>query len=179
MPDPVAFAPWPVLLDPGEPCDICQHTSSLLLFAGLCVTPGNKDDVGDGAPTDHLSHNHCDCTDKPLKQSHCATCVFVLPFVPSPHRRQKQLSDFVEAKKHWTRPKSCGSQSLEWEERKKSRAKRDSLCTRDGSRKTVTCHGRRVVEPVYHEALLRGRWRERKKSRAGRGSLCNLARQSH
>ena len=55
-------------------------------------------------------------------------------------------------------------------------AKRGSLCARRGSRKTVTCHGLRVVEPVYHEASLRGRWtmseEERKKSRAGRGSLC-------
>ena len=23
VPDPTAFAPWPVLLDPGEPCDSC------------------------------------------------------------------------------------------------------------------------------------------------------------
>ena len=52
--------------------------------------------------------------------------------------QQKQLSDFVETKKYWTLLKSCGSQSSEWEERKKSRAKRGSLCTRDGSRKTVT-----------------------------------------
>ena len=22
VPDPIAFAPWPLLLDPGEPCDI-------------------------------------------------------------------------------------------------------------------------------------------------------------
>ena len=42
--------------------------------------------------------------------------------------RQQQLSDFVETKKYWTLPKSCGSQSSEWEERKKSRAKRGSLC---------------------------------------------------
>ena len=35
------------------------------------------------------------------------------------------------------------------EERKKSRGKRGSLCARRRSRKTVTCHGRRVVEPVY------------------------------
>ena len=23
VPDPIAFAPWPVLLNPGEPCDSC------------------------------------------------------------------------------------------------------------------------------------------------------------
>ena len=78
VPDPIAFAPWPVLLDPGEPCDICQHTSFRPLFAGLFVTPRNKDDMGDGVRTDQLSHNHCDCTD-----SHCNGHI-VLPFVPSP-----------------------------------------------------------------------------------------------
>ena len=77
VPDPIGFAPWPVLLDPGEPCDICQHTSSRPLFAGLLVTPRNKDEMGDGVPTDQLSHNHCDCTD-----SHCNSHI-VLPFVPN------------------------------------------------------------------------------------------------
>ena len=50
----------------------------------------------------------------------------------------------------------------------KSRTKRGSLCTRRMSSTTVTCHGLRVVEPVYHQALLRGRWRSRR-SRARRG----------
>ena len=96
-------------------------------------------------------------------------CFLLSHLLSQVHRRQKQLSDFVETKKYWTLPKSCGTQSSEWEERNKSRAKRGSLCTRDGSRKTVTCHCLRVVEPVYHQAL----WRqmeeleeERKKSRA-------------
>ena len=44
-------APWPVLLDPGEPCDICQYTSFRRLFAGLFVTPRNKDDMGDSTTT--------------------------------------------------------------------------------------------------------------------------------
>ena len=47
------------------------------LFAGLLVTPRNKDDMGDGDPTDQLSHNHCDCTD-----CHCNSHI-VRPFVPS------------------------------------------------------------------------------------------------
>ena len=118
--------------------------------------------MGFGVPTDQLSHNHCDCTD-----SHCnghivlrvCLCFLLSHHLSQVHRRQKQLSDFVETKKYWTLPKSCGSQSSEWEERKKSRAKRGSLCARDPSRKTVTCHGLRVVEPVYHQALLRGRWK--------------------
>ena len=50
------------------------------------------------------------------------------------HRRQKQFEvesgkgDFVSTKRYWTLPKSCGSQSSEWEERKKSR------------RETTGCH---------------------------------------
>ena len=78
VPDPIGFAPWRVLPDPGEPCDICQHTSSQPLVAGLSVAPRNRDDVGDGVPTDQLSHNHCECTD-----SHCNSHM-VRPFVPSP-----------------------------------------------------------------------------------------------
>ena len=143
----------------------------------LIVTPRNK---GDGVPTDQLSHNHCDCTD-----SHCNSHI-VLPFVhllSQVHRRQKQLSDFVETKKYWTLPKSCGSQSSEWEERKKSRVKRGSLCACRRSCKIVTCRGLRVVEPVYHQASFARQMEEPeeqgKKSRAKRGSLCNLARQSH
>ena len=79
-------------------------------------------------------------------------------------RRQKQVEvesgkvDFVSTKKFWTLSKSCGSQSSEWEERKKSRVKRGSVCARRRSRKTVTCHGLRVAESVYHQASLRGRW---------------------
>ena len=45
VPDPIAFVPgW------SEPCDICQRTSSRPPFAGLFVTPRNKDDMGDGVP---------------------------------------------------------------------------------------------------------------------------------
>ena len=120
---------------------------SSLSLRGLLVTPRNKDDMGDGVPTDQLSHNHCDCN------SHIVLRVclcFLLSHLLSPvHRRQKQLSDFVETKKYSTLPKSCGSQSSEWEERMKSRAKRGSLCARRRSRKAVTCYGLRVVEPVH------------------------------
>ena len=99
VPDPIAFAPWPLLLDPGELCDIRQCTSFRPLFVVLFVTPRNKDDMGDGVPTDQLSHNHCDCTD-----SHCNSHIvlrvclcFLLSHPLSPvHRRQKQLRDFVE-----------------------------------------------------------------------------------
>ena len=59
-------------------CDICQHTSSRPPIAGLSVTPWNKDDMGDGVPTDQLSHNHCDCTDSHCNSHIVTSCVFVL-----------------------------------------------------------------------------------------------------
>ena len=37
VPDPIAFAPRPALLDPGEPCDLCQYTSFLPPVCS-CVT---------------------------------------------------------------------------------------------------------------------------------------------
>ena len=73
VPDPIAFAPWRESF-----CDICQHTSSRPPFAGLSVTPWNKDDMGDGVPTDQLSHNHCDCTDSHCNSHIVTSCVFVL-----------------------------------------------------------------------------------------------------
>ena len=56
----------------------CQHTSSRPPIAGLSVTPWNKDDMGDGVPTDQLSHNHCDCTDSHCNSHIVTSCVFVL-----------------------------------------------------------------------------------------------------
>ena len=91
--------------------------------------------------------------------------------------------DIVSTKRCRTLPKNCGSQSSEWDVREKIRAKRGSLCARCRSRKTVACHGLRVVEPVCHQASLRGRWRSwRRWRRNGRraGSeearLVNLAK---
>ena len=72
--------------------------------------------------------------------------------------------DFVATKRCWTLSKCCGRQSSVWEVRKKIRAKRGSLGARCRSRKTVTCHGLRVVEPVYHQVSFRGRWRSWKKA---------------
>ena len=40
--------------------------------------------MGDGIPTDQLSHNHCDCADSHCNSHIVTPCVFVLPFVPSP-----------------------------------------------------------------------------------------------
>ena len=80
-------------------------------------------------------------------------CFLLSHLLSQVHQRQKQLSDFVEPKKCW-------------------RAKRGSDCTRRGSRKTVSCHALRVVEPVYHQALLLcGRWRSRRSSARRGGPL--------
>ena len=72
---------------------------------------------------------------------------------------ESRKGDFVSTKKFW--------------KRKKSRAKRGSLCEPRKSRKIVTCHGLRVVEPVYHQASLRGRLRSwRRASRQGQRCSC-------
>ena len=140
VPDPIGFAPWPVLLDPGEPCDICQYTSFRPLFAGLFLSHlGTKTTWAMAFP-----RINCRTTSATVLT---ATATDTLRFVCV--CASFCLSDFVETKKYWTLPKSCGSQSWECEERKKSRGKRGSLCARRRSRKTVTCLGLRVVEPVY------------------------------
>ena len=109
----IAFAPRPALLDPGEPCDICQYTSF---------------------------------------RPRVCSCVTLASQV---HRRQKQLSDFVSTKS------------------KKSTAKRGSLCDPRNSHKTVTCHGLRVMEPVCHQASLRGRFTSwMRASRQGQPCSC-------
>ena len=112
VPDPIAVAPRPALLDPGEPCDICQYTS--------------------------FRPRVCSCVTLPSQV----------------HRRQKQLSDFVSTKS------------------KKSTAKRGSLCDPRKSHKTVTCHGLRVMEPVCHQASLRGRFRSWMRA-SRQGQLCS------
>ena len=112
VPDPIAFAPRPALLDPGELYDICQYTS--------------------------FRPRVCSCVTLPSQV----------------HRRQKQLSDFVSTKS------------------KKSTAKRGSLCDPRKSHKTVTCHGLRVMEPVCHQASLRGRFRSWMRA-SRQGQLCS------
>ena len=43
VPDPIAFAPWLVLLDPGEPCDSCQQdTPPLVERARLQCRAGQR-----------------------------------------------------------------------------------------------------------------------------------------
>ena len=100
-------------------------------------------------------------------------CFLLSHLLSQVHRRQKQLSDFVEMKKYWTLPKSCGSQSSEWEERKKSGAKRGSLC--NVARQS---HGFRFIckfffkkkilcEPAIIAAAGRRLWRRPESNAAG------------
>ena len=64
-------------------------------------------------------------------------CFLLSHLLSEVHRRQKQLSDFVETKKYWALPKSCGSRRSGRSARRAG-PRRGSLCTRGGSRKTVT-----------------------------------------
>ena len=36
VPDPIGFAPWPVLFGRGEPCDSCQDTPHVVVFCFSC-----------------------------------------------------------------------------------------------------------------------------------------------
>ena len=66
-------------------CDICQDTSSWPPFVGLSVARWNKDDMGDGVPTDQLLHKHRDCTDSHCNSHIVTSCVFV-PVLHSHHK---------------------------------------------------------------------------------------------
>ena len=73
----------------GKLCVTCQHTSSWPPSAGLSVIPRNKDDMGDGVPTDQRSHIHCDCIDGHCSSHMVASCVFAL-LVPTPTTRRRR-----------------------------------------------------------------------------------------
>ena len=150
----------------GEPCDISQDTSFRPLFAGLFVAPRKRNFPRSAAQTlGSAAGVNVDSSPR------CGVSYHKSIGGRSSSRWRAGRVELT--KKYWTLPKSCGSQSSEWEERKKSRAKRGSLCARRRSRKTVTCHGLRVVEPVYHQASLRGRWRSwRRASRQGQPCSC-------
>ena len=98
----------------------------------------NKDDMGDGIPTDQLSHNHATVltTTATVTLSLRACLCFLLSHLQSQvHRRQKQLSDFIEPKKYlratletwWISQDSHVLEEPE-EQGKKSRAGRGSVC---------------------------------------------------
>ena len=98
--------------------------------------------------------------------------------------RQKQLSDFVETKKCWTLPKSCGSRSSGWGGAQEEHGQERARCVHVMDLgKTVTCHGPSRggtrVSSGLNARQMEELEEERKKSRAGTGSLCILAGQSH
>ena len=50
-----------------------------IFSASFCgAVPRNKDDMGDGVPTEQLSRNDCDCTDSHCNSHIVASCVFAL-----------------------------------------------------------------------------------------------------
>ena len=42
MPDPIVFAPWPVLFGRGEPCDSCQDTAHVVVSCFSCAMTCHK-----------------------------------------------------------------------------------------------------------------------------------------
>ena len=111
-----------------------------------------------------LPNGVCSWSECGLSPLVVAFCFLVSHLLSQVHRRQKQLSDFVETRKYRSLPKICGSQSSEWEECKKSRAKRGSLDTRRTSRTTVTCQGLREVKRCI---IRHCRWRTEEQARRG------------
>ena len=153
VPDPILFAPWPVLLDRGERChSLFNKTQLHLRFSLPCLENTLF------LATSETSVVECAFMDGTfrhvLDEQLVLPLAVVVPLVPSPitsrsaaeaapppppPEMESMKGDLVSKKRYWTLPKSCGSQSSEWEERKKIRAKRGSLCARCRSRKTVTC----------------------------------------
>ena len=107
VPDPIVHAPWSVLLDCTASFVSLVNTSSLPPFAGLYVKPRIKDDMGDGVPTDQLSHKHCDCADSHCKSHIVASCVIVLLVPTAITRRRRRVPSTMS-----TSPSSSARASL-------------------------------------------------------------------
>ena len=153
-----------LLLDRGEPCDICQHSSYL---ATLCVgffVDEHRRHWAHGIPTDQLS---CTTTATVTLSLRACMCFLLSHLLSQVHRRPKQLSDFVEPKKYW-RAKRGSLRTRRWI----SQDSHVPWSSRGGTRVSSGLIARQMEEP--EEPKEQG-----KKSRAGRGSVCNLARQAH
>ena len=135
MPDPIGFAPWPVLLD----------TPPLAERACLQCRAGQRSGMWKAQlPSQCLpqwvrSRSECGLLPSLWR------CVSF--FVPSPITSPSvaEAARDVEREGRLRRdeevldaPEELRQPVVQWEERKKSRAKRGSLCARRGSRKTVT-----------------------------------------
>ena len=64
----------------GQLCEnsLKAHLHGFPLRGFSWYTMRNKDDLGDGVPTDQLSHNRCESTDSHCSSHIVASCVFVL-----------------------------------------------------------------------------------------------------
>ena len=109
VPDPIVFAPWSVLH--GCTASFVRTRSRYISPASLCgalwwYTTTNKDDMGDGVPTDQQSHHHCDWTDSPLQQPLCHF-VCVCASRPKPLSQDDGGGDLAQC----PRPKHFGTGS--------------------------------------------------------------------
>ena len=116
VPDPIGFAPWSgaCSIQASLVTSVTTHLPGLSL-RGLLSHQRTKTTWATAFPRINCLTN----TATVLTATATVTSRFLLSI--SFHKvpwRQKQLSDFVETKKYRTLPKSCGSQSSEWEERK-------------------------------------------------------------
>ena len=116
----------------GKPCVTCQDTSRNVTLPGRAAEDRQERRVPATDRRPDSSGQHPEGMWISLSR-----CGAVFPSVPCHHKSIGDRSSsswragratFVEMKRYWTLPKSCGSQSSEWEERKKSRAGSGSLC---------------------------------------------------
>ena len=90
--DPIVFLPWSVLPDCAASFVRTRsrhifQASLAFLFVVHHEEQGRH--MGDGAPTDQQSHNHCDCTDGHCSDHIVASCVLV-PLVPTLITRRRR-----------------------------------------------------------------------------------------
>ena len=71
------------------------------------MIPRNEDDMGDGVPTDQLSHNHCDCTDSHCNSHIVASCVFVALVPITTKRRRRRVPSTMSTR--WTASRATPS----------------------------------------------------------------------
>ena len=142
--------------------------------------------MGDGIPTDQLSHNHCDCSVSHCNSHSVASCVFVFPFNPSPisspsaaeaAQRLRRDEEVLDAPEELRQPVVGvgGTQEVHRQERL---ALYTWWISQDSHVPWSSCCGTRVSSGLIARQMEEPE-EQRKKSRAGRGSVCNLARQSH
>ena len=109
-------------------------------------------------------------------RSHCASCVFVLPFVPSPITRSSSSTSSRRRSTGRSRRVAAASRRSGRSARRAGPREARFVHVMDLSRQSRATV---VVEPVYHQALLRGRWRSWRRNGRRAGLTLRTSPDSH